>query len=449
MATYFLLLGALGLLYCSKLYSSILASVGFSVIGYVVTDFLIPRVSPSFVKIGLFGKDLNKPTQPVIPETIGAVASTVYIFIMMFCIPFIFFKEMVTTVGGGHRDLSQTENVNGGLFLHNKLSEFLSGLLCLETTTLIGIADDLFDLRWRHKFLLPAVAAIPLLVVYYVDFGVTYVLIPKFMRKWLNGKTNIDLGSIYYLYMASMSIFCPNSINILAGVNGLEVGQSIVLGVIALLNDILYLSIGPEVSHEAHRLSIILITPFIGVSLALFKWNRWPARVFVGDTYCYFAGMVFAVVGILGHFSKTMLLLFIPQIVNFIYSCPQLFGLVFCPRHRLPKLNEKDGKLYPSRADLIENPPKKVFVPVLYFLHFCKLIDLEFETKDNKTIIKSCSNMTIINLTLVWLGPMREDKLCNNILAIQFITGLLSVGIRHIIGTILFGTDNLHPITSN
>ena len=65
---------------------------------------------------------------------------------------------------------------------------------------------------------------------------------------------------------------------------------------------------------------------------------RYPARVFPGDTFCYFTGMAFAVVGINGHFSKTLLLFFIPQIFNFILSCPQLFGLVPCPRHRLPRL---------------------------------------------------------------------------------------------------------------
>ena len=52
------------------------------------------------------------------------------------------------------------------------------------------------------------------------------------------------------------------------------------------------------------------------------KHNAFPSKVFVGDTYCYFAGMTFAVVGILGHFSKTMLLFFIPQIFNFVLSIP-------------------------------------------------------------------------------------------------------------------------------
>lgn len=64
---------------------------------------------------------------------------------------------------------------------------------------------------------------------------------------------------------------------------------------------------------------------------------RYPARAFPGDTLCYVTGMAFAVVGIQAHFSKTLLLFFIPQIFNFILSCPQLFGLVPCPRHRVPR----------------------------------------------------------------------------------------------------------------
>jgi UDP-N-acetylglucosamine--dolichyl-phosphate N-acetylglucosaminephosphotransferase len=48
------------------------------------------------------------------------------------------------------------------------------------------------------------------------------------------------------------------------------------------------------------------------VTLGLIKHNKFPSKVFVGDTFCYFAGMTFAMVGILGHFSKTMLLFFLP-----------------------------------------------------------------------------------------------------------------------------------------
>lgn len=65
--------------------------------------------------------------------------------------------------------------------------------------------------------------------------------------------------------------------------------------------------------------------------------NRYPARAFPGDTLCYFTGMAFAVVGIQGHFSKTLALFFAPQIFNFVLSCPQLFGLMPNPRHRVPR----------------------------------------------------------------------------------------------------------------
>nr|GMC80094.1 UDP-N-acetylglucosamine--dolichyl-phosphate N-acetylglucosaminephosphotransferase [Ipomoea batatas] len=67
--------------------------------------------------------------------------------------------------------------------------------------------------------------------------------------------------------------------------------------------------------------------------------SRYPSSVFVGDTFTYFAGMTMAVVGILGHFSETLLIFFTPQVLNFLLSLPQLAGIIPCPRHRLPKFD--------------------------------------------------------------------------------------------------------------
>lgn len=64
--------------------------------------------------------------------------------------------------------------------------------------------------------------------------------------------------------------------------------------------------------------------------------------------------MAFAVVGILGHFSKTLLLFFIPQIFNFVLSCPQIFGIIECPRHRVPKCVAWLG--IPTRLSLTMHP---------------------------------------------------------------------------------------------
>jgi UDP-N-acetylglucosamine--dolichyl-phosphate N-acetylglucosaminephosphotransferase len=62
----------------------------------------------------------------------------------------------------------------------------------------------------------------------------------------------------------------------------------------------------------AHEFSLLLILPYIATALALLLFNKYPSSLFVGDTFCYWSGTIFAVSGILGHFSKTLLLFFIP-----------------------------------------------------------------------------------------------------------------------------------------
>ena len=70
-------------------------------------------------------------------------------------------------------------------------------MLSLQSMTVLGILDDIFDIRWRHKVLLPAIASIPLLVVYYVDFNVTVVVTPKPLLPYLPGL--IDLGNLIWV----------------------------------------------------------------------------------------------------------------------------------------------------------------------------------------------------------------------------------------------------------
>lgn len=324
-----------------------------------------------------------------------------------------------------------------GLTLCQLLS-YISGLLSLQTVTILGIGDDLFDIRWRHKFFIPAFAAIPILIVYFVDFGVTQVVIPIPFRPYL-GRL-FDLGPLYYMYMAAISIFCPNSINILAGINGIEVSQSLVIACLLVLNDTLYLFVPyPHPATDSHLFSLYMLLPFIGVSFALWWHNWYPSRVFVGDTYCYFAGMVFAVVAILGHFSKTLLLLFIPQIFNFLYSAPQLFRLIPCPRHRLPRFNARTGLMEPSITSWEQRTPKvtvAIFLRLLDRLHLLKIT-----TNEDGQITES-TNFTLLNLWLVWFGPKREDRLAIELLFMQTVLGLLGLFVRHNFALLIFDADN-------
>ena len=158
--------------------------------------------------------------------------------------------------------------------------------------------------------------------------------------------------------------------------------------------------------------------------------------------------MAFAVVGILGHFSKTLLLFFLPQIFNFLYSTPQLFGIVPCPRHRLPKLDEKTGLLGPSWC-VLKGTEGKLARVMLEMLAAVKLVavkrkgeeinprpssssaPLPSKAGNGRRRIVAHSNLTILNLILVLRGPMREDHLTMEMLGIQALGSGLAFAIRY------------------
>jgi UDP-N-acetylglucosamine--dolichyl-phosphate N-acetylglucosaminephosphotransferase len=303
----------------------------------------------------------------------------------------------------------------------------------------LGFTDDVLDWPWRYKLFLPSVASLPLLCCYN---GSTSIVVPIPMRSWImrdnemtlfgklvgwvievdrnaNGSL-VDLKLLYLVYMGMLAVFCTNAINIYAGINGLEVGQSYVIGCAVLVHNLVEIQAN-SLSMENHLFSAMLMLSFVGVTLGLLRHNWYPASVFVGDTYCYFAGMTFAVVGILGHFSKTLLLFFIPQIVNFLWSTPQLFKFVPCPRHRLPSFNAKTGLMEPSTFEC--KPDEYVFL---------KIITLQ-DPKATKI-----ANMTIINLCLQIVGPLSEKDLCTVLLGIQIASCGFGLFLRYYVAKFFF-----------
>eukprot|EP01043_Picozoa_sp_COSAG02_P014953 COSAG02_NODE_625_length_19372_cov_14.475355_2_plen_433_part_00 len=345
--------------FCGTAAVPLVASVIFAGIACAANLLLIPATRELFIKAGLFGIDLNKSTtardadgelkRPVqgvkVPEPMGLVAGTIYLMVIFIFIPFAF-------VNVADRPQSLVVPVEWN---HVKLTEFITGLLSITCMLFLGFGDDVLDLKWRHKFILPSAAALPMLMVYASNHGVTDVAVPIVLQPWLGG--HIDLGPLYYIFMGCLSIFCTNSINILAGVNGLEVGQCVVIALSMLANNIIQLVFFIDGSIDGNKermwnnlFSIYILLPFLGVSIGLLYHNWFPSAVFVGDTYCYFAGMTFAVSGILGHNPKILLLFHIPQVVNFVFSVPQLMNAraIPCPRHRMPALVVETGEVCAS-----------------------------------------------------------------------------------------------------
>ncbi|CEI91680.1 hypothetical protein RMCBS344292_05963 [Rhizopus microsporus] len=398
-----------------KGHAPLAASVVMSTAACLITYTTLPKLKETFIKAHLFGRDILKTGKPIIPETMGLPTAIIYLITLYLFMPFPFINSFYT--------LSLDK------FPHHKLGEVLSAILAIQSMVLLGFADDVLDVRWRYKVWFPALAGVPLLMFYYTNGGGTSIVMPMQLRSYF-GKI-VDLGALYYVYMCMLIIFCTHSINILAGINGVEAGQTFIIALSIAVNDLLYVVNSHSTpSSEVHLFSLYFILPFVGVTAALLWHNWFPAQVFVGDTFCYFAGMTFAVVGIMGHFSKTLLLFFIPQIFNFIYSCPQLFRFIECPRHRMPRLDTDTGLLKCSTVRPNDKKPlSKLGSLILKLLNAIGLLKV-FEYDDSGRIIE-CNNLTIINLVLARLGPMSERNTTLWIMIIQLFGSALAFFIRY------------------
>lgn len=394
----------------------------YSVVSFFLALRLIPGAKYLFLIAGLKGKDLNKKSKDEVPESLGVICGTVFLICMFLFIPVPFVTRWIELDDGD------------STFPHNEFVEFIAALLSICCMILLGYADDTLDLRWRYKLILPTLASLPLLMVYYVNFGSTTIVIPKPLRAMIG--LNLNLGIFYYVYMGMLAVFCTNAINILAGVNGLETSQSVVIGLSIVCFNIMELS---GDCWKSHLFSIYFVLPYIAASSALLYHNWYPSSVFVGDTFCYFSGMTFAVVAILGHFSKTMLLFFIPQIANFLYSVPQLFRIIPCPRHRLPKYDVDSDKLHMSTT-MIKVKDMNILSKIIVNLVSIFRLGHVTTSRVEETDYIIMNNLTLINFVIYVFGPMHEKRVVQVLMVIQVLGSCVAFLVRYQLAKIFYDT---------
>lgn len=371
-----------------------------SVLAYATTARLIPIVARRTLgKRNMFGLDINKKGTKMgeiaIPEALGLASGC---------------AVLVSLVIG--------RTLHTAFILDNSgESEHNAALATIGFMLFLGFVDDVLDLPWRAKMILPGFAATMLAQSYQ---GSTSIVVPRMFRENMRSVLGaldsvpivrdivtmkvdmksglMDVGYIYIAFIWLLAVFLSNAINIHAGLNGLECGQSLVIagGIIVLNVWSLLTDPTSNVVVGPHVFSLLLIAPFFAATVSLLEQNWYPSAVFVGDSYTYFAGMTLAVAGILGHFSETLLLFCLPQVVNFLYSIPQLFKVVPCPRHRLPRFETQTGLLSPSKAT---------------------------ETR---------YNMNLVTLFLRVFGKTTERKLCLRLLAFQVACVVFTFAARYV-----------------
>jgi len=210
--------------------------------------------------------------------------------------------------------------------------EIFSLLSVVLILAIVGIIDDMFG--WRNKGLsrrsrifLAFVASVPLVVI---NAGSSMVNVPFF--------GNMDLGILYPLVLIPIGIAgATTTYNFLAGFNGLEAGQGILI--LGFLSYVAYIT----GSAWLALIGLIMVASLVG----FLYYNKYPAKVFPGDSLTWSIGALIAGMAILGSFEKIAIFIFTPYIIETVLKSR---GKLV--KHSFAKPN-KDGSL--------EMPFKKIY----------------------------------------------------------------------------------------
>ena len=195
-----------------------------------MTFVFIPWLMPRLKARGVVGKDLNKPSQPDIPE-MGGIAVIIGFF-------------------AGVSVLVSLNGITNIGLLNVSLSAALGA-------GFVGMMDDLFDLRQRHKAFLPFIIALP-----FAAAADPHVVIPNV--------ASLSFGP-WTLIVGALAITCAaNAANMLEGFNGLGTGLGIIMSLTLVTLAVLH-----------NRLDgVYLLVPLVGALCAFLWFNRYPAKIF-------------------------------------------------------------------------------------------------------------------------------------------------------------------------
>jgi len=246
---------------------------------FLITLFLTPLWIRKAKQIDLIWPDMNKKSKERTAGSGGTVAVLGFIISVFF---FIAYKVLI---------------IKNSLYL----IEILALVSVILLAAGIGLIDDLLGWRKgglskRSRIILMILAAIPLVVI---NAGKSIISMP-FLG-------SVDLGPLYPIVLIPLGIVgATTTYNFLAGFNGLEAGQGIII--------LFGLSIVAFFTGNSW-LSVIALCMAASL-LAFLFYNFYPAKVFPGDSLTYAVGALIAMIAILGSFEKIAVFFFIPYIIE-------------------------------------------------------------------------------------------------------------------------------------
>ncbi|KAM7452831.1 hypothetical protein BLSTO_06429 [Blastocystis sp. subtype 1] len=61
------------------------------------------------------------------------------------------------------------------------MADYNAAILSISLMTLLGFVDDVLELRWRYKLIIPCIATLPLVQAYWSQNQSTTITLPSFL----------------------------------------------------------------------------------------------------------------------------------------------------------------------------------------------------------------------------------------------------------------------------
>ena len=245
---------------------------------FIVCLVLTPIIMKKMKQVGIIGVDVHKTDKPEIPEMGGL--SIVLTLIFGSFLSAVLFSEY--------------------------FEEIMVFLAVVLIAALVGIVDDLKGLSAMLKPFLLVFACIPVIL------SGLYSPYPAFP---FIGKTRLTI--IYFILIPMVVAVPANATNMIDVLNGAMSGTcTIIAGTILVCSLILDSELGL-------LLSIILLASL----LAFWFFNRYPAKVFAGDSGSLSVGAALGVIAVLGSVEIVVLVAMMPLIMNSFYILASIGGL--------------------------------------------------------------------------------------------------------------------------
>ncbi len=268
------------------------------VLGFFLSLFFMSPWINKAKKIGLVWGDMNKPKHP--KNVAGSGGVIVILGFILGVLSYIAIKTFIL----------ETNVVTISIF-------------ALLTTILIagfvGLIDDFLGwtrggLSAKIRIFLILFASIPLMVI---NAGQSEMI-------------GIEFGLLYPLFFIPLGIVGASvTFNFIAGYNGLEASQGIII--LSALSLVTWLTGNSWLA----LISLIMVACLLGFYL----FNKYPASVFPGDVLTYAIGALIGIIAILGNIEKIAVFFFIPYIIE---TCLKVRGKL--KKESIAKVNP-DGSL--------------------------------------------------------------------------------------------------------